>query len=305
MQFELKLVADIGLIGMPNAGKSSLISSITNVRPKIANYPFTTIVPNLGVMEYKGRGLLVEDVPGLIEGASEGKGLGIQFLKHIERTALLCHLLELGDTDEDIVAHYKTIRNELKKYSPTLAEKPEIIILSKLDLVPPEEQKKRITELKKKFKKMDVFAISAPMMDGVEALQDFLIEKIPAGQREREEKDKSEEAENVDQVKVYDLKAYHNPRVIRIQRLDRDTFEVSGDRIEELARMTNMQNKEAIARMHDILEREHVISKVMASLNVDTEALRESYFEGSEDIETDPKIVIADRVFRLGDINFR
>jgi GTP-binding protein len=152
VQFELKLVADIGLIGMPNAGKSSLISSITNVRPKIANYPFTTIIPNLGVMEFKGRGLLIEDVPGLIEGASEGKGLGIQFLKHIERTALLCHLLDLGDTDEEIVKNYKTIRNELKKFSPALAEKPEIIILSKIDLVIPDEQKTRITKLKKKFK---------------------------------------------------------------------------------------------------------------------------------------------------------
>lgn len=288
---------------MPNAGKSSLISSITNVRPKIANYPFTTIIPNLGVMEYKGRGLLIEDVPGLIEGASEGKGLGIQFLKHIERTALLCHLLDLGGTDEEIVENYRIIRKELERHSPTLAEKPEVIVLSKLDLVPPEEQSKRISGLKKRFKGLDVFAISAPMMDGVEVLQDYLIEKIPAGQRERHESDILEEDES--EVKVYDLTSYRNPRTIRVRRVDRDTFEVSGDRIEEIARMTNMQNREAIARMHDILEREHVVSKIRAMLEVDTKALKDSYFEGSEDIDYNPKIVISDRVFHLGDIHFR
>lgn len=306
-KFELKLVADIGLIGMPNAGKSSLISSITNVRPKIANYPFTTIIPNLGVMEYKGRGLLVEDVPGLIEGASEGKGLGITFLKHIERTALLCHLLDLGNTDEEIVENYKIIRNELKRFSPALAEKPEIIVLSKIDLVLPEEQKKRIAALKKKLKATDVFAISAPMMEGVEALQNFLIEKIPAGQREIQIQEEAllAEQEEAPEVKVYDLKAHKNARTISIRRKDHDTFEVSGERIEELARMTNMQNKEAIARMHDILDREHVLSKVMAMLNVDHDALRESYFEGTEDVAHDPKIIIAGRVFRLGDLQFR
>lgn len=306
VQFELKLVADVGLIGMPNAGKSSLISSITNVRPKIANYPFTTIIPNLGVMEYKGRGLLIEDVPGLIEGASEGKGLGIQFLKHIERTALLCHLLDLGDSDETIVANYKIIRNELEKFAPTLIEKPEIIILSKLDLVSPDEQKARITKLKKKFKNSDVFAMSAPMMEGVEAFQNFLIEKIPAGQREIQIQEELIEAtEEATEVKVYDLKSHRNARTISIRRQDHETFEVFGERIEEIARMTNMQNKESIARMIDILDREHVLTKVMTMLNLDKQALKESYFEGTEDIATDPKIIISGRVFRLGDLQFR
>lgn len=306
VQFELKLVADVGLIGMPNAGKSSLISSITNVRPKIANYPFTTIIPNLGVMEYKGRGLLIEDVPGLIEGASEGKGLGIQFLKHIERTALLCHLLDLGDTDEAIVSNYKIIRNELKKFAPTLVEKPEIIILSKLDLVAPDEQKARIAKLKKKFKNSDVFAMSAPMMEGVEAFQNFLIEKIPAGQREIQIQEELVQAtEETTEVKVYDLKSHRNARTISVRRLDHQTFEVFGERIEEIARMTNMQNKESIARMIDILDREHVLTKVMTMLNVDQQALKESYFEGTEDIATDPKIIISGRVFRLGDLQFR
>lgn len=307
VKFELKLVADVGLIGMPNAGKSSLISSITNVRPKIANYPFTTIIPNLGVMEYKGRGLLIEDVPGLIEGASEGKGLGIQFLKHIERTALLCHLLDLGNTDEEIMTNYTIIRKELRAFSPTLAEKPEIIILSKVDLVPPDEQKARIAKLKKKFKGADVFAISAPMMEGVEALQNFLIKKIPAGQREMQIQEEALRALKDEQpeAKIYDLKAHRNTRTISIRRKDIDTFEVFGERIEEIARMTNMQNKESIARMIDVLDREKVLSKIMSMLNVDQDRLKDSYFEGSADIASDPKVIIAERVFHLGDLQFR
>lgn len=199
--------------------------------------------------------------------------------------------------------NYRIIRKELERHSPTLAEKPEIIVLSKLDLVPPEEQSKRISGLKKRFKGHEVFAISAPMMDGVEVLQDTLIEKIPAGQRELQEPEISDEDESG--VKVYDLTSYRNPRTIRVRRVDRNTFEVSGDRIEEIARMTNMQNREAIARMHDILEREHVVSKIRAMLEVDAEALRESYFEGAEDIDYNPKIVISGRVFNLGDIHFR
>ncbi len=287
---------------MPNAGKSSLISAITNVRPKIANYPFTTLIPNLGVMERKGRGLLIEDVPGLIEGASEGKGLGIQFLKHIERTALICHLLDLSAEDAELVENYKIIRNELTKHSQNLAEKTEIIVLSKLDLVPPEEQAKRIAGLKKKFKGKQVYALSSGTMLGVPEFQDFLIETIPAGQRELAQAEALEE--KVPEVKVYDLKAYRNPKVIHIRRTDEDTFEVSGERIEELARMTNMNNREAIARMYDILDRERVLTKVKSMLRIDAEKARESYFEGSEDNELDPKIIIADRVFRLGDVEF-
>ncbi len=305
VQLELKLVADVGLIGMPNAGKSSLISSITNVRPKIANYPFTTLIPNLGVMEYKGRGLLIEDVPGLIEGASEGRGLGIQFLKHIERTALLCHLLDLSNPDEELTHHYETIRKELSRHSQNLAEKTEIIVLSKLDLVPPEEQSKRIAKLKKYFKGKSVFALSSGTRLGVTEFQDFLIEAIPAGQRELALAAQAEEEQDESSsVRVYDLKAYRNPRAIHIKRRDRDTFDVSGERIEELARMTNMQNREGVARMYDILERERVISKVRSMLQIDAEKAKESYFEGSEDSDLDPKIIIAERVFRLKDVEF-
>lgn len=305
VRLELKLVADVGLIGMPNAGKSTLISAITNVRPKIANYPFTTLIPNLGVMEHKTRGLLIEDVPGLIEWASEGKGLGIQFLKHIERTALLCHLLDMSQEVEEIVHAYEVIREELTKHSTALVEKPEIIVLSKLDLVSPDEQKKKITAIKKHFKKKEVIALSAWAFMGVEEFKDLLIVKIPVGQREYIEIEASEDLEETEKVeKVYDLKAYRSPRIIRVTRIDQESFEVSGTRIEELARMTNMQNKEWVARMYNILERERVLTKIRAMLEIDSVRLKESYFVGNEDEPINPKIHIAWRVFNLGDVQF-
>ena len=301
---ELKLVADVGLIGLPNAGKSTLISVITNMKPKIANYPFTTLTPNLGVMEYQGRGLLIEDVPGLIEGAAEGRGLGIQFLKHIERTALLCHLIELSVSNEEVIANYETIRHELEKYSDTLAAKPEIIILSKLDLVVPEEQESRIKDLKKYFKKKQVIALSAGTFMGVEAFKNTLIEQIPAGQREMAIAASEYAAREAEGLKVYDLKAFKNPRSISIRRIDAETFVVHGERIEELARMTNMANREAVARMHDILTRERIILKVKNMIAKDGETREENYFEGTPDIDFNPKIVVADRVFKLSDIAF-
>ncbi len=214
-------------------------------------------------------------------------------------------MLDLSNPDEELTHHYETIRKELSRHSQNLAEKTEIIVLSKLDLVPPEEQSKRIAKLKKYFKGKSVFALSSGTRLGVTEFQDFLIEAIPAGQRELALAAQAEEEQDESSsVRVYDLKAYRNPRAIHIKRRDRDTFDVSGERIEELARMTNMQNREGVARMYDILERERVISKVRSMLQIDAEKAKESYFEGSEDSDLDPKIIIAERVFRLKDVEF-
>lgn len=131
---ELKLVADIGIIGIPSAGKSTLISKLSNVKPKIGDYPFTTLTPNLGVLEHKGKSLVIEDVPGLIPGASEGKGLGIEFLKHIERTGVILHLLDLYRLDK-VFSDYTDIRKELGLFSQELQDKEEIIVFSKGDLL--------------------------------------------------------------------------------------------------------------------------------------------------------------------------
>ena len=154
---QLKTIADIGIVGLPNAGKSSLLASITNANPKIANYKFTTLNPNLGVATYDDKEITIADIPGLIEGAHEGVGLGIKFLKHIERCKTLLHMIDV--TDENLENSYKQIKNELKNYSKELLKKNEIIVLNKVDLL----EKKIVEKIKKKFsknKKSEVITLS-------------------------------------------------------------------------------------------------------------------------------------------------
>jgi GTP-binding protein len=173
----LKLIADAGLIGMPNAGKSTFLASCTAAKPKIADYPFTTLSPNLGVVQLGGRGgrsFVLADIPGLIEGAHEGQGLGTRFLGHVERTKVLLHLVDA--TEEDIVKNYKTIRAELKAYGAGLSRKPEIIALNKCDALPDAEVKRKVAALKKASRK-DVYAISAVAHKGVDKLLQLIAKK--------------------------------------------------------------------------------------------------------------------------------
>ena len=144
---QLKTIADIGIIGLPNAGKSSLLASVTNANPKIANYQFTTLNPNLGVASYDNKEITIADIPGLVEGAHKGTGLGIQFLKHIERCKSLLHLIDI--TSEDLKKSYQQVKNELKKYSNNLAKKKELIVLNKIDLI----DEKKVNHIIKDFKK--------------------------------------------------------------------------------------------------------------------------------------------------------
>lgn len=171
IRLELKLLADIGLVGFPNAGKSTFISAISNARPKIADYPFTTKTPCLGMVRLdEERSFVVADIPGLIEGAHRGVGMGIQFLKHIERTRLLLHLLDLSDpTCEDPKKTYEILRSEMKNYHPALLEKPEIVVLTKQDCFDSRAQEKKV---KKIFEKMGkkVFLISAVKREGLAPL---------------------------------------------------------------------------------------------------------------------------------------
>jgi len=167
IRLELKMIADVGLVGLPNAGKSTLISRISAARPKVANYPFTTIVPNLGIIRGKDyRDLVVADLPGIIEGAHEGKGLGDRFLKHIERTRLIVHLVDVSpEALQPPVQAYTTIRKELESYSPVLAAKPEIVVATKMDAT---GAKKGATALRKKARK--VLQISAVTGEGLKDL---------------------------------------------------------------------------------------------------------------------------------------
>ncbi len=168
---ELKLLADVGIIGFPNAGKSTLISRISAARPKIADYPFTTLIPNLGVVSYnEGKTFVVADIPGLIKGAHEGTGLGTKFLRHIERTKVLIHLIDLSPfTQRDPIEDYHQMNKELEAYSPNLIRKPQIIVPNKIDIT---EARQKLEEIKTCFKKLriEVFPISSATGEGVKRL---------------------------------------------------------------------------------------------------------------------------------------
>ncbi|PUE32145.1 GTPase ObgE [Limnohabitans sp. Jir61] len=186
LKLELKVLADVGLLGMPNAGKSTLISAISNARPKIADYPFTTLHPNLGVVRVAAeQSFVVADVPGLIEGASDGAGLGHQFLRHLQRTRLLLHLVDIAPFDEgvDPVAQAKAIVNELKKYDKALYDKPRWIVLNKLDMVAADERDALVADFVKRMKyKGPVFQISALTREGCEHLIKDIYKHIKAQQ---------------------------------------------------------------------------------------------------------------------------
>ncbi|MBS1196986.1 MAG: obgE [Proteobacteria bacterium] len=200
LQLELKVLADVGLLGLPNAGKSTLIRAISAARPKVADYPFTTMHPNLGVVRVDdNKSFVVADVPGLIEGAADGAGLGIRFLKHLQRTRLLLHLVDLApfDPEADPVHDAVAIVGELEKYSPELAAKPRWLVLNKLDLIPEDEREKRIKDFLKAYKKAsgyngEHFAITAINGGGCrqltfrvyDALQEYMADQEPPAEEE-------------------------------------------------------------------------------------------------------------------------
>jgi GTP-binding protein len=183
IRLELKLIADVGLVGMPNAGKSTLISRCSAARPKIADYPFTTVEPVLGIVELSGfRRFVMADIPGLIEGAHAGAGLGHEFLKHIERTTIIAHILDIMPADgSDPAENYKTIRSELERHSEALARKQEIIVANKIDLDP---QGKIVEHLRKKLRK-ELHAISAVTGEGIKELSELLWQKVKKARTEK------------------------------------------------------------------------------------------------------------------------
>lgn len=202
LRLELKILADVGLLGMPNAGKSTFITAVSNAKPKIADYPFTTLHPNLGVVRVSHeKSFVVADIPGLIEGAAEGAGLGHQFLRHLQRTGLLLHIVDLAPFEEgaDPVKDAKAIVQELKKYSQELFDKPRWLVLNKLDTVPEAERAKRIKDFVKRFGwKGQVFSISALAREGC----DELITEIYAYLEEkRQQEHRAEETQMTDEAR--------------------------------------------------------------------------------------------------------
>ncbi len=197
LRLELKLIADVGLVGFPNAGKSTLITRLSNARPKIASYPFTTLIPNLGVVEYNYyETYVIADIPGIIEGASEGIGLGFKFLKHIERTNILLFVIDLSE--EDYIERYYKLDNELKKYSEVLSKKPRCIALNKTDLLNNEEIEKKAGDLKSKITTSndtpitDIYSISALTNKGLDNLKKELYYKVSKIKKEKENQTEKE-----------------------------------------------------------------------------------------------------------------
>ncbi|RYG42538.1 GTPase ObgE [bacterium] len=247
-KLELKLIADIGLIGLPNAGKSTLISRISSSKPKIADYPFTTIVPNLGVVKFRDETFVVADMPGLIQGASEGIGLGHQFLRHVQRNRVLVHVVEGAPIDEsDPVANYELIEEELRLYSQEIFDRPRIIALSKIDVIPSDQ----FNELRERFEKfgLPLFPVSAVTGQGLERLLDAMSETLKANEPE-------------DEVPVL------TPAIVAANDRSWDVEEVpggyriTGRRIEKLVAMTDLENSDAVRYLHRRLERIGVIDRL-------------------------------------------
>lgn len=242
LRLELKLVADVGLIGLPNAGKSTLLSVISNARPEIADYAFTTLIPNLGVASVDDYSFVVADIPGLIEGASAGKGLGDEFLRHIERTAVLIHLIDSGRAD--IAGDYQTIMTELTAYGHGLAEKPQIITVTKAEGSNLADVKKLIQKLKK-LSKFPVFAISAVAHQGLnELLRAAAVEVKQARQIQDN---------TTDEPFVYDLSNVETPQAAWRYEHEDDVWIISGQKIEGFARRTDFEVADGLDRFRDIL----------------------------------------------------
>ena len=246
-ELELKSMADVGLVGLPNAGKSTFLSCVSNATPEIADYPFTTITPQLGVATIDGHDLLIADIPGLIEGAAEGKGLGHDFLRHVERTAVLLHLIDVYN--DDAGAAYQTIRNELKKYA-NLDTRPEIIALTKCEGVDEDIIKMQMSSILAKNPNARVFAISAPAHQGLTELLREVYQEVKNNPKDTLTS-LSQTPENIPTIKL-DQNLLKDTWSIEQQA---DKFVVTGAKIEKFARRTDLNNYASVNRLRDIMKK--------------------------------------------------
>jgi GTP-binding protein len=255
LNLELKLLADVGLVGLPNAGKSTFLSVVSNARPEIADYAFTTLTPNLGVVNIDEQGFLVADIPGLIEGAAEGKGLGTAFLRHVERTSVILHLIDV--LSDDIAKSYLTIRQELEKYSVDLAKKPEIIALTKTDAVDAELIEMQIADLKKviKTKSKTIFTISSAAGQGIKPLLRALSAAVNRAKTPTAAAKKSTAAKTkTNPIPTITLNQSQLNQAWQVTK-HKKTFRVTGDKIEKFARKTDFDNWQGLERLRDIMKK--------------------------------------------------
>jgi GTP-binding protein len=253
LELELKLIADVGIVGMPNAGKSTLLAAMTRAHPKIADYPFTTLEPNLGVVKTAdGDGYVLADIPGLIRGASQGAGLGDQFLRHIERTRLLIHL---ADISADFVDAISAVNEELHLYDERLDRLPQIIVLNKSDLVTEKDREKALNEVRRRLKLpggADVLAVSAATRQGLPSLEKALLGKL-SQLRHRPALPRVES----------DTGAFgHKDEGFVVMRR-KNVFTVTGDRIERLVSVTNLRNPESLHHLYHVLRSMGVIEALI------------------------------------------
>ncbi len=247
VDLELKLLADVGLVGLPNAGKSTFLSVVSNARPEIADYPFTTLSPNLGVVDVGKSSLLIADIPGLIEGASEGKGLGDEFLRHIERTSVLIHLIDVYC--DDVAISYKTIQKELQDYRIDLSGKPQVVALTKTEGLEKEMLSSSLGTLKKLVPKgTQVLAISSQAKQGLNELiksVNKLVVKARKAEAEAEE-------EEVAAMPVYRLENTEDAWKVEAVK---GGFRISGNKIEKFARRTDFENEFGVGRLRNIMKK--------------------------------------------------
>ncbi len=244
LELELKLLADVGLIGMPNAGKSSLISVISAAKPKIADYPFTTLVPNLGVVKKpQGDGFVVADIPGLIEGASNGLGLGHEFLRHVQRCKLLLHVVDMAS--ENSIENYKKINNELEKFDNELSKREQILVLNKSDIVDYEHALEIKEQFKKEIKNQnEIFIISTVTKKGVDELLNYLYANL----------DKIEDVKITLDIEE-DLESINNDDSnFEITKINKNTYTVTSGKLKRLASVTDIKNTQQIKRFTNIMD---------------------------------------------------
>ncbi|MDN5279490.1 MAG: GTPase [Clostridiales bacterium] len=273
LRLELKLLADVGLVGLPNAGKSTFLRSVSNARPKVADYPFTTLIPSLGIVKPEGAtSFCMADIPGLIEGAHQGTGLGIQFLKHVERTRLLLHLVDTSQLDlEDVVKNYDVIMAELKAFSEELGNKPVIVAANKMDLPDSRELFPLFNEEMQK-RGIKVFPVSGATREGVDDLLKYISSELKNIQVSKTIQANEEE-------KVYEYLA-----PFEIEETSEGYFTVVGAEIERLVAMTDFTNDEAIALFKRKLKKMGFIDELasMAADDEDVFAIGEMEFEYRE-----------------------
>lgn len=251
-ELELKILADVGLIGFPNAGKSTFLSVVSNAKPEIADYAFTTLTPNLGVADIDDTSLLIADIPGLIEGASEGKGLGDAFLRHVERTAVLLHLIDAYS--DDPAKDYLTIRNELEKYNLDLTKRPEIVALTKVEGLDKDIIKMQIDSIKSVVKNKKVFAISSMAHQNLQEVLRALRQEVDK-YRKNQEKTEAVIDEQIETISLPQSRQSDSWRVERIESEDSVAYRVYGEKIEKFALKTDFSNRESVNRLRDILSK--------------------------------------------------